>query len=119
MKESPNKKSLEPKAVLVGVIDKRQDEVQMQEYLEELAFLARTAGILPVKNFTQKLPHPDNRLYVGSGKVNEIKSFCTENEIDYVIFDDELSPSQQRNLEKEIGKKVFDRNLLILDIFAA
>lgn len=119
MKESTDNKSLEPKAVLVGVIDKRQDETQMQEYLEELAFLARTAGIVPVKNFTQKLPHPDNRLYVGSGKVNEIKNFCAENEIDYVIFDDELSPSQQRNLEKEIGKKVFDRNLLILDIFAS
>jgi GTP-binding protein HflX len=119
MKESSNKKSLEPKAVLVGVIDKRQDERQMEEYLGELAFLARTAGIVPVKNFTQKLAHPDNRLYVGSGKVNEIKSFCEEKEIDYVIFDDELSPSQQRNLEKEIGKKVFDRNLLILDIFAA
>jgi GTP-binding protein HflX len=118
LKENPSHKPLEARAVLVGVIDKHQDESQMKEYLEELAFLARTASIVPVKNFTQKLPHPDNRLYIGSGKVNEIKNFCNDNQIDYVIFDDELSPSQQRNLEKEIGKKVFDRNLLILDIFA-
>ncbi len=86
--------------------------------MEELAFLATTAGIVPVKNFTQKLDHPDVRFYIGSGKVNEIKKFIDENQIDVVIFDDELSPSQQRNLEKEIQKKVFDRNLLILDIFA-
>jgi GTP-binding protein HflX len=119
MKDSPNNDKLISRAVLVGVIDKRQDEKQMTEYLDELAFLARTADIVPVKNFTQKLPHPDNRLYIGSGKVAEIKKFCEENEINYIIFDDELSPSQQRNLEKETGKKVFDRNLLILDIFAA
>lgn len=119
MKDSPNTNKLESRAVLVGVIDKRQDEAQMTEFLEELAFLARTADIVPVRNFTQKLPHPDNRLYIGSGKVLEIKKYCEEHNINYVIFDDELSPSQQRNLEKEIGKKVFDRNLLILDIFAA
>ena len=119
MKNPPPIEKFESRAVLVGVIDKRQDEEQMTEYLEELAFLARTADIIPVKNFTQKLSHPDNRLYVGSGKVNEIKTFCELNEINYIIFDDELSPSQQRNLEKETGKKVFDRNLLILDIFAA
>ena len=119
MKNPPPIEKFESRAVLVGVIDKRQDEEQMTEYLEELAFLARTADIIPVKNFTQKLSHPDNRLYVGSGKVNEIKIFCELNEINYIIFDDELSPSQQRNLEKETGKKVFDRNLLILDIFAA
>ena len=118
MKENPNSKPLESRAVLVGVIDKRQDEEQMREFLEELAFLATTANIVPVKKFTQKLPHPDNRLYIGSGKVQEIKKFAEENSIDYIIFDDELSPSQQRNLEKETGKKVFDRNLLILDIFA-
>ncbi|MDQ3109996.1 MAG: GTPase HflX [Bacteroidota bacterium] len=118
MKENPDSKPLEARAVLVGVIDKRQDEEQMREFLEELAFLATTANIVPVKNFTQKLPHPDNRLYIGSGKVQEIKKFAEENAINYIIFDDELSPSQQRNLEKETGKKVFDRNLLILDIFA-
>lgn len=118
MKENPGSKPLESRAVLVGVIDKRQDEEQMREFLEELAFLATTANIVPVKNFTQKLPHPDNRLYIGSGKVQEIKKFADENAINYIIFDDELSPSQQRNLEKETGKKVFDRNLLILDIFA-
>ncbi|CAN5821059.1 GTPase HflX [soil metagenome] len=118
MKENPGSKPLEARAVLVGVIDKRQDEGQMHEFLDELAFLANTANIVPVKNFTQKLPHPDNRLYIGSGKVQEIKKYAEENAIDYIIFDDELSPSQQRNLEKETGKKVFDRNLLILDIFA-
>ncbi|MEO5643983.1 MAG: GTPase HflX [Bacteroidia bacterium] len=118
MKENPGSKPLEARAVLVGVIDKRQDEGQMHEFLNELAFLANTANIVPVKNFTQKLPHPDNRLYIGSGKVQEIKKYAEENAIDYIIFDDELSPSQQRNLEKETGKKVFDRNLLILDIFA-
>lgn len=118
MKENPGSKPLESRAVLVGVIDKRQDDAQMREFLEELAFLATTANIVPVKNFTQKLPHPDNRLYIGSGKVQEIKKFADENAINYIIFDDELSPSQQRNLEKETGKKVFDRNLLILDIFA-
>jgi GTP-binding protein HflX len=119
MKENPNTKPLESRAVLVGVIDKRQDETMMEEFLDELAFLATTADIVPVKKFTQKLPHPDNRLYIGSGKVQEIKKFAEENNIHYIIFDDELSPSQQRNLEKETGKKVFDRNLLILDIFAA
>lgn len=119
MKENPNIKPLEARAVLVGVIDKRQDETMMEEFLDELAFLATTADIVPVRKFTQKLPHPDNRLYVGSGKVQEIKKFAEENNINYIIFDDELSPSQQRNLEKETGKKVFDRNLLILDIFAA
>jgi GTP-binding protein HflX len=119
MKENPNTKPVESRAVLVGVIDKRQDETMMEEFLDELAFLATTADIVPVKKFTQKLPHPDNRLYIGSGKVQEIKKFAEENNIHYIIFDDELSPSQQRNLEKETGKKVFDRNLLILDIFAA
>ena len=117
-KNSSEKINSQQRAILIGVIDKRQDERQLKEYLEELAFLAMTAGIVPVKNFTQKLDHPDVRFYIGSGKVSEIKKYIDENSIDYVIFDDELSPSQQRNLEKEIQKKVFDRNLLILDIFA-
>ncbi len=106
------------KAILVGVIDKRQDERALNEYLDELAFLATTAGIVPVKSFTQKLDHPDPKFYIGSGKAREIKEYIIANGIDVVIFDDELSPSQQRNLEKEFEKKVFDRNLLILDIFA-
>ncbi len=104
--------------VLVGVMDKRQDAVLLEEYLDELAFLATTAQLVPLKRFSQRLEHPDNKFYIGSGKVQEIKRYLTDNNIDIVIFDDELSPSQQRNLEKEFGKKVVDRNLLILDIFA-
>jgi GTPase len=106
------------RAILVGVIDKRQDERALQEFLEELSFLALTAGMDPVKNFTQKLAHPDPKLYIGSGKAHQIKDYIEANQIDVVIFDDELSPSQQRNLEKEFQRKVIDRNLLILDIFA-
>jgi GTP-binding protein HflX len=105
-------------AVLVGVIDKRQDADMLEEYLDELAFLATTAQLVPVKRFSQKLEHPDPKFYIGSGKAKEIKKYLDDNSIDVVIFDDELSPSQQRNLEKEFGKKVVDRNLLILDIFA-
>jgi len=105
-------------AVLVGVIDKRQDAAMLEEYLDELAFLATTAHLVPVKRFTQRLEHPDPKFHIGSGKAQEIKKYISENNIDYVIFDDELSPSQQRNLEKELGKKVMDRNLLILNIFS-
>lgn len=105
-------------AVLVGVIDKRQDADLLDEYLDELAFLATTAQLVPVKRFTQKLEHPDPKFYIGSGKAHEIKRYLEDNKIDIVIFDDELSPSQQRNLEKEFQRKVIDRNLLILDIFA-
>ncbi len=105
-------------AVLVGVIDKRQDATMLEEYLDELAFLATTANYVPLKRFTQRLEHPDPRFHIGSGKVNEIGKYLEANKIDIVIFDDELSPSQQRNLEKEFGRKVIDRNLLILNIFA-
>lgn len=106
------------RAVLVGVIDKRQDAAQLEEFLDELAFLATTAHLVPVKRFTQKLEHPDPKFYIGSGKAHEIQKYLEDNNIDIVIFDDELSPSQQRNLEKEFKRKVIDRNLLILDIFA-
>ncbi len=106
------------KVVLVGVINARQDMLAIQEYLDELAFLTETAGAIPAKRFTQRIDRPDPRTYIGSGKVEEIKSWLEENQGDTVIFDDELSPSQQRNLEKALGKKVLDRNLLILDIFA-
>ncbi|HTF03680.1 MAG TPA: GTPase HflX [Bacteroidia bacterium] len=108
----------EQTAVLVGVIDKRQDADMLEEYLDELAFLATTAKLVPVKRFSQRLEHPDPKFYIGSGKAKEIKKYLEDNKIDVVVFDDELSPSQQRNLEKEFGKKVIDRNLLILDIFA-
>jgi GTP-binding protein HflX len=90
----------------------------LTEYLDELAFLAETAGAIPVIRFTQKLDRPDSKTFIGSGKLNEIIEYIKENEIDLLIFDDELSPSQQRNLEKVAGCKVMDRNTLILDIFA-
>lgn len=106
-------------AVLVGLIDKNQNEVRVQEYLDELAFLVETAGVMPLKRFTQRLEYPDPRTFIGSGKVEQIKSYIKEHNIDLVIFDDELSPSQIKNLEKEIGKKIVDRTNLILDIFAS
>ena len=90
----------------------------LTEYLDELEFLAETAGAIPVKRFTQKLDHPDSKTFMGSGKLNDIVEFIKAEDIDLLIFDDELSPSQQRNLEKIAGCKVLDRNTLILDIFA-
>jgi GTP-binding protein HflX len=107
------------KAVLVGVFGKSEDSGRAQEYLDELQFLAETASIIPVKQFFQKLDRPDPSTFVGKGKLEQIKQFVDENEIDIVLFDDELSPSQQRNLEKEIKKKIIDRTYLILEIFAA
>ena len=103
--------------ILVGVINKLQDDGMAKEYLEELAFLAETYGLESKKSFTQKLEKPDKTSFIGKGKLAEIKEFVTENKIDVVIFDDELSPSQQRNLEKELGKKILDRTTLILEIF--
>ncbi len=105
-------------AVLVGVINKQQDESQAQEYLDELAFLAETSGLKTGKQFIQRLDRPDPATFVGKGKLEQINEYIKEQETDIVIFDDELSPSQQRNLEKAFEKKVLDRNLLILDIFA-
>lgn len=103
--------------VLVGLINKIQDDVLVKEYLDELAFLAETYGLKTIKKYTQKLLKPDNATFIGKGKLLEIKDFVKENAIDVVIFDDELFPSQQRNLEKELGKKVLDRTTLILEIF--
>ncbi len=103
--------------ILVGVINKLQDDGMSKEYLDELAFLAETYHLTTVKYFTQKLEKPDKSTFIGKGKVAEIKTFVTEHKIDVVIFDDELSPSQQRNLEKELGKKILDRTTLILEIF--
>ena len=110
--------------VLVGIVNKRQNIDVLTEYLDELAFLATTADALCVKRYWQSLDHPDNRTFVGSGKIEEIKTFVFENEVDMVIFDDELSPSQLRNLENlfnddDHNVKILDRNNLILDIFAA
>ncbi|MDP1802288.1 MAG: GTPase HflX [Bacteroidota bacterium] len=103
--------------VLMGVINKLQDDGLAKEYLDELAFLAETYGLETKKTFTQKLEKPDKATFIGKGKVSEIKNYVLENKIDVVIFDDELSPSQQRNLEKEFGKKILDRTTLILEIF--
>lgn len=103
---------------MAGLITRNQTEQMLDEYLDELAFLAETAGAIPVKRFTQKLDHPDSRTFMGSGKLNEVIEYIKAESIDLLIFDDELSPSQLRNVEKLAGIKVLDRNSLILDIFA-
>ncbi|MGN6618280.1 MAG: GTPase HflX [Ilyomonas sp.] len=108
----------EENAVLVGLIQKEQTEEQVQEYLDELAFLAETAGAHTLKRFTQRLPHPDSRTFVGSGKLEEIKNYVNTHKIDVAIFDDELTGSQIINIEKTLGVKTIDRSDLILDIFA-
>ena len=108
----------EDRAVLVGLIQKDQTEAQANEYLDELAFLADTAGATAVKRFTQKLPHPDSRTFVGKGKLEEIRQYVQQHSIPLVIFDDELSGSQISNIEKELKVKTIDRSDLILDIFA-
>lgn len=105
-------------AILVGVTSKFQEEDRSLEFLEELAFLAETYGVETKKWFTQKLEKPDKSTFIGKGKVEEIKTFAKANEIDVIIFDDELSPSQQRNLEKAFGLKILDRTTLILEIFS-
>jgi GTP-binding protein HflX len=106
------------RAVLVGVITPNETDERTKEYLEELKFLVDTAGAETVKIFTQKLQRPDRATFVGSGRLEDIKAFVTEEEIDIVVFDDELTPSQLRNIENELQVKILDRNNLILDIFA-
>lgn len=108
----------EEKAILVGLISKGQTEPQVQEYLDELAFLAETAGAIAVKRFTQKLPHPDSRTFIGKGKLEEIRKYAEGKNIRVIIFDDELNGSQITNIEKELDIKTIDRSDLILDIFA-
>ena len=105
-------------AALVGLITPEQSERQMQEYLAELAFLAETAGAKAVKKFTQKLDYPNQATFVGKGKLQEINEYVAEHEVGLVIFDDELSAKQIRNIEKVLGVKILDRTNLILDIFA-
>lgn len=105
-------------AVLVGVVTQQQKIEQAEEYLDELAFLTLTAGARVVKRFLQRLPKPHSGTFVGEGKLQEIADFVNENEIDMVIFDDELSPSQIRNIEHTLKCKILDRSNLILDIFA-
>ena len=105
------------RAVLVAVIRDGQEPRLTDEYLDELEFLAETANIETVKRFTQRLPQPSSRIYVGPGKLEEISVYCKEQEIDVVIFDDELSPSQTRNIEQAMPCRILDRTRLILDIF--
>ena len=89
------------KVILIGLITQKQTEEQAKEYLDELAFLVDTAGGITIKHFMQRLESPDSRTFVGSGKINEISSYIKENKIDVAVFDDELTPSQIRNIEKE------------------
>ena len=113
------KEHIYEKAVLVGLITKDQDEDKLTEYLDELEFLAYTAGATVERRFFQKMLQPDSKTFVGKGKMEEIRDFVKENEIGTIIFDDELSPSQLKNLEREIEEvKILDRTNLILDIFA-
>ncbi len=107
------------RAILVGLITPEQDELKAKEYIDELAFLADTAGAVVVGRFFQRLPMPNTVTFVGPGKLEEINNFVKENDIDTVIFDDELTPTQLRNIERAIECKVLDRTNLILDIFAS
>ena len=109
------------RAILVGLITPEVTKKQACEYLEELAFLAKTAGAAPIKNFTQKLLRPDNKTFIGKGKIQQVKIYVEENKIDVIIFDDDLTPSQLKNIEKLFKgeRKILDRSNLILDIFAS
>ncbi|MNJ83933.1 GTPase HflX [compost metagenome] len=111
--------AVEETCVLVGIITSSVTDEQAHEYLDELEFLAETAGATAVKRFVQKLPMANPRTFVGTGKLEEIKDYVKENGVELVIFDDELSPSQLRNIERELECKILDRNILILDIFAS
>lgn len=119
MIERTQKIQSEERAVLIGLIQKDQTEEQVTEYLDELAFLAETAGAQTIKRFAQKLLHPDSKTFVGSGKLQEIKNYIIAKQIDVIIFDDELTGSQIINIEKAAGVKTIDRTDLILDIFAS
>ena len=113
------KKTIEyEKAVLIGVINQEQNEDKVKEYLDELEFLTYTAGGETVKRFVQRIDLPNPKTYIGSGKMLEVEAFVAEHEIGSVIFDDELTPAQQRNIERQLKCKILDRTTLILDIFA-
>ena len=111
---------MKEKAVLIGLITPDVSNEQAYEYLDELAFLTKTAGAKPIRNFTQKLPHPNNKTFLGKGKIAEVLTYVKDNAINLIIFDDDLSPSQIRNIERIFGEecKILDRSNLILDIFA-
>ncbi|MBO7227598.1 MAG: GTPase HflX [Bacteroidales bacterium] len=111
-------KKMPERAVLVSVCSSNMTMERTEEYLSELAFLLDTAGGIPVKTFIQKLDHPDKRTYVGKGKMEEIREYIEAENIDLVVVDDELTPSQLRNLERELNRRILDRTTLILDIFA-
>ena len=119
MIEKKSKIIAEEKAVLVGLVQKEQTETQVKEYLDELSFLAETAGAVAVKRFFQKMAHPDSKTFVGKGKLEEIKQYVEQKGVNLIIFDDELTGSQIANIEKELKIKTIDRSDLILDIFAA
>jgi len=111
---------MKEKAILIGLITPDLKTEQVYEFLDELSFLAKTAGAIPVRNFTQKLKHPDNKTFLGKGKIEEIRKYVEEECIEIIIFDDDLTPSQIRNLEKIFLEcKILDRSNLILDIFAS
>ena len=107
------------KAILIGVVTPEQNKNQAEEYLEELAFLAKTAGAIPIKKITQKLSVPNNKTFIGKGKIEEVKQLVKELEVELIIFDDDLSPVQLRNVERILECKILDRSNLILDIFAS
>ncbi len=113
-----NTKPVVEKAVLIGVATREQGSERIKEYLDELAFLVDTAGGVPVKRFIQNLDYPDSRTFVGKGKLDEIAAYIEDEKINLAVFDDELTPSQLRNIEKELKCKILDRTNLILDIFA-
>ena len=117
--QSDEQVDLRERAVVVAVIRDGQSVEQTEEFLGELEFLAETADIVTVRRFTQRLSQPSSRIYVGPGKLEEIATYCADNEIDVVIFDDELSPSQTRNIEKVMPCRLLDRTRLILVIFMA
>ncbi|WP_324719741.1 GTPase HflX [Salinimicrobium sp. HB62] len=106
------------KVVLIGIITREQNEEKLDEYLDELEFLTYTAGGEVVKRYTQKMERPDPKTFIGSGKMEEVRSYISDNEVGTAIFDDELSPAQQKNIERVLNCKVLDRTNLILDIFA-
>lgn len=118
MLDKKNTINQEEKAILVGLVYKDQTEEQVKEYLDELAFLAETAGAITVKRFVQRLPHPDSKTFLGKGKLEEIRHFIADRDIKLAIFDDELSGAQINNIEKILDVKTIDRSDLILDIFA-
>ena len=109
---------LKERVILVGIIRQEQTEEEVAEFLEELAFLTETAGAIPIRAYTQKIDIPNPRTYIGAGKLAEIEAFIHVNDISLVIFDDELSPSQLRNIERVLNCRILDRTNLILDIFA-